>query len=369
MKFLYFTDSHFTAKNPSSRIDNIQDTIKRKLNDIKDIINEERIDVVLHGGDLFHSPDVSNKFCGELATILKSFNVPIYVVPGNHDIFGHNMATIDNTKLGLFEKTGVVKLLTRDNPQVFNDNGFLIGVEGQEFHIEIDTDISKDYKVYNKSVDFSILLIHSMLLDHEFFNGIKHTQIKDVITDANIVLAGHYHPGFKTIEQNGTTFINPGSMLRVDSSIGSYNYTPSVVVIDSSKNGTTYNVIPLKSAKNAKEVFKKNSNNKDKINDLILIRDKLKGANISGFSIYNLLDNYKNEHPEDANLVEKAKEAMSLTSADASVDNGFIESEEHVYIKKVEIYNFQAHENKVIDFTNGLNVLVGSSNSGKMIDL
>lgn len=85
MKILYIGDSHITAKNPASRLDDIQVTIKDKFNEIGELVKQNKIDIVLHGGDLFHTPDVSNKFTGEIATILSSYGVPIYVVPGNHD--------------------------------------------------------------------------------------------------------------------------------------------------------------------------------------------------------------------------------------------------------------------------------------------
>ena len=52
--------------------------------------------------------------------MIKSWQIPVYVVPGNHDIEGYTIDTIDQTKLGLLAKAGEVKLLTRDNPVVLN---------------------------------------------------------------------------------------------------------------------------------------------------------------------------------------------------------------------------------------------------------
>ena len=216
MKILFLTDSHFTAKNTSSRLDDIQQTILDKLLDVKKIIEDDGIDIVLHGGDMFHSPDVSNQFTGKIAKIIKSFGVPMYVVPGNHDLFGYNYDTLSNTKLGLLEKTGVINIISREKPLVINDNGFTIGIEGQEYHPHIDEDISEDFKINNINVDYSILIVHSMLLENKFYEGVKHTLIKDVYTNADLVLAGHYHDGWKERKQHNTWLFNQGSFLRVE---------------------------------------------------------------------------------------------------------------------------------------------------------
>ena len=235
MRILFLTDSHFTAKNPSSRLDDIQQVIIDKLLDIKKIIEDEKVDIVLHGGDMFHSPDVSNQFTGKIAKIINSYNARMYVVPGNHDLYGYSYDTLANTKLGLLEKTGVVEILSREKPLILNDNGFIIGVEAQEYHAHIDEDIYSDFKINNINVDFNILLTHSMLLDKPFHKDVKHTLIKDVVTTADLVLAGHYHDGWKERKQGNTWFFNPGSLIRVEASTSMINSIPKIVIFDIEK--------------------------------------------------------------------------------------------------------------------------------------
>ncbi|MEG1871182.1 MAG: metallophosphoesterase, partial [Peptostreptococcaceae bacterium] len=327
MKFLFLTDTHFTAKNPASRIDDIQDTIIKKLLDIKQIIIDECIDVVLHGGDMFHTPDVSNRFTGEIAEIFKSYGVPIYVVPGNHDIYGYNNTTIGNTKLGLLEKTGIINILDRTSPLVFNDGGFKIGVEGQEYHAHIDENMTEDFRVYNLSVDYSILITHSMLLDHEFFKDIKHTLINDVITSADLVLAGHYHPGFKEVEKNGVNYFNPGSMLRVDSSTNSFKNMPRVIVFDIDSTGVKSKYVELSSAKKAVDVFSaKNMNAKTYNNTLESFHNKLKNTKLKGISILDLIDDYVKDNNGDVIVADYAKNMISHIDSEKSCDNGFAPS-------------------------------------------
>ena len=58
------------------------------------LLKDYNIDFVLHGGDLFDRPDVSISIVSNFASILNNYKVPIYIVSGNHDIYGHNPNTL-----------------------------------------------------------------------------------------------------------------------------------------------------------------------------------------------------------------------------------------------------------------------------------
>ena len=137
MKFLHITDSHGTVKGPEGRKDVYYITFLKKLYELNKVVQHFGIDAVIHTGDLFHSARVSNKFAGQVSELIKAMGVDFYVVPGNHDIEGYTVDTIDQTMLGLMAKTGVVKLLTRETPVQFlakqNGEEFTIGV-----HLLID---------------------------------------------------------------------------------------------------------------------------------------------------------------------------------------------------------------------------------------
>lgn len=366
MKFLYLTDTHFTGKTPSSRTDDIQQTILNKLLDVKKIIEDVGIDIVLHGGDMFHSPDVSNQFTGKIAKIINSFKAPMYVVPGNHDLYGYSMSTINNTKLGLLDKTGVINIISRDNPMVFNDNGFKIGVEAQEYFTEIDEDIKNDFRIENIDVDYNILLSHSMLLDHKFHEGVKHTLIKDVYTSADLVLAGHYHDGWKERQNSeGTWFFNPGSLLRVDASTAMIKSTPRVVVFDIGYNLFEYEYIELPSAKPGKDIFSsKNLETRLYGLDLTNFHNKIKNQKFKGINITDLINEYIKTNPDDLEAATYAKDKINSTSI-KNCDVGYISENSNITINKVELHNFQTHAKKIVEFDKGLNVIVGESNAGK----
>ena len=81
MRGLYFTDPQLSAKSPSGRLDNFPVTAYKKLYEIGMLIKRDNIDYVFCGGDLFNTPRISLKYAGDIAKLMKSWNVPIYVVP------------------------------------------------------------------------------------------------------------------------------------------------------------------------------------------------------------------------------------------------------------------------------------------------
>lgn len=370
MKFLFVTDTHITAKTPSSRQDDIKVTIAEKFKEIGEIIKEEDVDVVLHGGDFFNTPEVSNNSTGDIGEILKSYNVPIYVTPGSHDLYGYSTKTLGNTKLGLLNKLGVINILSRETGQLKLTEGDLtIGIEGQEFSSEIDENTLEDYRVDTLHCDYNILVIHSMLLENKFFENTKYTLLKDVNTAANLVLSGHYHPGYTEFDNGQTTFINPGSTLRTDCSKNSLEIKPKVVVFEVTKKDgqvdMSWKYVELKSAKDSKEVFSAKALEKKEINkDLKDFSSELNEAILSGFTLIDILNKYAKEHPEVKEHIDFIKQKYDELIPEEQ-DTGFVPSLDNVYIEKVEITNFQTHKKKTVEFVNGLNVIEGESNSGK----
>ena len=375
MKILFMTDTHLTAKSPQSRTDIYETTTLKKFTEIGHIIKNNNVDLVIHGGDMFHTAKVSLRYAGHIAEIIKSWGVPVHVVPGNHDVYGYNLSTIDQTILGLYSRSGVIKLLTRDNPLLVDINGSTLAIEGQEYYADIDKGNMTDYRIDTVGADYSLLVTHSMLLPKPFFPDIPHTLIENVVTDANLVLAGHYHPGFDEVLMNGTYFINPGATIRVESS---RMEIPKVMVLDfQEKPGggivAGWDYIKLQSAKPREDVFdianklaKKHSNqvvtafkqdiesieslkNANSITDMVL-------AMSSEMQIPKDVSNIAIKHITDAEIAE---EDMSATI------NGFIPKNYNLTIKTVTIKNFQSHAHTVINFEKSMNVITGESNQGK----
>lgn len=393
MKILHITDSHGTVKSPESRTDLYYLTFLRKFAEITYAVKLHKIDMVLHTGDLFHTSRVSNKFMGQVAEIIKGWGVPFYVVPGNHDIDGYSIDTIDQTSLGLLAKTGILTLLTRDNPirltEKQNGQNFTVAISGQEYYSEIDTGNMTDFEMQQDEADMNILAIHGYIADTKQHPNIRCTYPKDIVTDADIILSGHYHRSF-ALDAGDTAYYNPGSMLRVEMTEYNKTFTPQYGVLEIELDSQGYVVYDYKFhqfriAKPSTTVFDYNSATAVKKHSITLENFKTSIANTMQSINVNLgvtpLDTITNTVIEyctaqnyDATQTDNLKvnavklyndASTQIVEEDAVATKGFIPANVAVKVKCVDIENFQSHENTHIDFNAGLNVIVGESNNGK----
>lgn len=258
MRILYFTDTHIRGNNPKNRKDDFMQSLEEKFLEIARLIREEKVDFIIHGGDLFDRPDISISVVTRFAGILKQLDKPIYIVSGNHDIFGHNPSTLDRTMLGLLKSLDFMKVISSDTSYLLEKESVSVSLTGLPYSYNIDS-VPDGYILKEKSsdVDYSLHVVHGMLLDKPFIKGIPYTLVDDIIeTKADITLSGHYHAGFKTIVKDGKYFINPGSIVRITNSLKEIERIPQVAIINLNKNmDIGIQMVPLKSAKPGVEVL------------------------------------------------------------------------------------------------------------------
>ena len=68
LKFLYIGDMHEMEHTPSSRIDNFQETVHEKRQEILALAKKHQVSAILEGGDFLDKPRVSNDFLSYLLT-------------------------------------------------------------------------------------------------------------------------------------------------------------------------------------------------------------------------------------------------------------------------------------------------------------
>lgn len=258
MKFLYFTDTHIRGTTPKNRLDTFSETIKEKLSEVMNIAQEEQVDLMLHGGDVFDRPDLSPNVVGQFAKLFRSAHIPIYAISGNHDTFGHNPDTISRTMLGLLDSFGIMTIIHPDEPLLIEKNGVRVQISGQPYHYDLDQrDVKLDYYPLNQhNADYMIHLVHSMLVEKALPEGIPHTLVDHIWTSpADVILTGHFHGGFGIKEQNGKFICNPGAISRINNHWMELNRLPKVVIGHVTKEGITLRERVLKTAKKGEEVL------------------------------------------------------------------------------------------------------------------
>lgn len=294
MKLLYLTDTHIRGTSPKNRLDDYCETLKEKLKEISNIVKEEKVDFVLHGGDLFDRPDVSVSIVSEFAQIFQSFGVPIYIISGNHDIFGHNPDTLDRTMLGLLCNLGIMHLVNYKKIILEKDN-LRVQLTGSPYIYSMDELSNRDnYKVteVDESCKYAIHMTHGFLIDKPFMKEVSYTLIEDIKdTKADITLGGHYHFGFKTVELDNKYFVNPGALIRISNSKIEMKRRPKVDIISLGED-IHIEERYLKSAKPGEEVLDRSEMERHQFKGIKMAEFKESieaSANYKSLDIFDLL--------------------------------------------------------------------------------
>lgn len=257
MKLLYFTDTHIRPDNPKSRKDNFLDTLLEKFMELVSVIKNEKIDLVLHGGDLFERPDIPIPIATQFIKIIQKFEVPFYMITGNHDMFAQNPNTISRTILGMLNSIDIINIIDKDKPIILKDNNNNnIMLCGTSYFYGIDKD-PNNYIIKEKpdNIKYLINIVHGMVIDGSFVDGVDFVPLDKILdTKADITLLGHYHVGFKTLIHENKYFINPGAFVRLSSSNFELTRLPKAIIIDLDKE-INIKEYTLKSAKSGNEVI------------------------------------------------------------------------------------------------------------------
>jgi len=165
MRILFFTDTHLRAATPQNRTDNLPQALISKLEEVVKLAKEWSVDLVLHGGDLFDVPNPGLAQAGEYLAILKSLSCPLYIVPGNHDLYGGNLLTLPRTLLGLLSRLGYLRLLLPETPLYIEEQGIRYCLSGQGYHYDIDrSPKGKSYNIQRQNADCFIHVVHGIMM-------------------------------------------------------------------------------------------------------------------------------------------------------------------------------------------------------------
>ena len=266
-KILVTGDLHYRGTRPRSRLDHdIEETLTAKLEEVWGIARESQCSAIIIPGDLTDTPNLSYASMSNLADLLRRAPVPVMTIPGNHDLYGNNPATIGRTPYGLLARLGLILNL--------HESGFrgiegAAKVSGTSYHPDMDNDPTTYQSEFGIALADPyrdaphIHVAHGMLLDNAPGYSLKHTLIKDVArdNDADIIVVGHDHIGFGVRRVEGKIFINPGSILRVPAHNANMTRQVGVVMI-TLDNGTPTRKgdihtewIPLDTARPSNEVI------------------------------------------------------------------------------------------------------------------
>ena len=258
-KFVYITDTHIKGTNIKTRTDNYSEAILGKIAFVIGYCKKKKVTKLIHGGDLFDNPNISDYIAGVVSSMFtmayRDFGLELYYIAGNHDITGKNFTTHVNGKLAQFKNYEWFHFVAGDKPVEFKD-AYLSG-----YHFDYDKEWETHFdmpKYEYKKGKLKILVLHIMATGDKRDLVIDGKPVlisyKSIVTDANLVLAGHFHPGFgikKTnVLEHVTTIANPGSLARTNSFVAKETVGPALIYFEVDKGALSeIRMVPVPHAK------------------------------------------------------------------------------------------------------------------------
>ena len=257
--FISANDIHISDTGPRSRIDNFKETMLGKIDQMRIACSKLQADAALITGDLYNLKNPSknsHRLNQELIQAFRKFPCPIYMIPGNHDLTGNNLESLQEQPLGVLYADGTLVNLTHE---ILKKNGHKVSLVGIPY---IDNfDISTIHIPDKDDSIIQICLMHvyagpkgTMLFKNRIYG---YDELS--VLDPDIFILGHYHIDQGIQELGGKHFINIGSMSRGVLSEEDVNHQPQLgfikISIDGDKKVTrTIQSIKLK-IKPVEEVF------------------------------------------------------------------------------------------------------------------
>ena len=211
MKVLLTPDLHISDKNIENRTDDISKTSLRKLRFIFETAVEHKCSIY-QPGDMWDIPNPSYRFFKRVVSLLNEYkNIDFFTIFGQHDML---YRTRDNTALKA------------------------LSASCSNLHLEWDGGViktcsfGKEIPESPTDVNFSILLIHKMIIKKKVWEGQEEYEYaKTLLSQANfdLIISGDNHSQF--YEQIGNRFLfNCGTLIRDTSDL--IDYKPYLVLFD-----------------------------------------------------------------------------------------------------------------------------------------
>lgn len=242
-------DIHLSDTPPSSRNDDYNDELFDLLQQTVTTAEDHPVNAVVWAGDVFHHKRpirTSHRTLQRLCDIVNDYPVPLYIVPGNHDMHGNRFDSIFETQpLGVLFKAGANLL------HGWSENLPIYGVPWlAEF---TDMNVKQALEGYAVS-EPALVVAHAPLyppgkeLPYEFYPAASWAS---AMGWRGSCYYGHVHEPHGTYVVAGVTFANAGSLSR--GSLHEYNLERSINVTLWEDGSFTF--VPLRH-RPASEIFK-----------------------------------------------------------------------------------------------------------------
>jgi DNA repair exonuclease SbcCD nuclease subunit len=297
MHLIPLADLHLTCSTPIARLDNIEETWKRKLKFILDYANKNKIPILV-GGDFFDRPRDWKTLSEFIKFIADYPDVSIHSIWGQHDMYLYS-ADRYSTSLGVLIKSGLVEELKEHYLTKERD----IAIYGCSWGQEVPT---PQEEVIN------ILVIHKNISAAPLFPGHEFTNADQFLKshqEYQVIVCGDIHRRF-VFADKGRVLVNPGPLLRMEATEYNMEYEPKFAILDTETQIVDWIDIPHEPAE--KVLSRKHIENKKETENML--DDFIKNISVDHkitFSFKENLQEYltKNKITQDVkNIISKVME-------------------------------------------------------------
>lgn len=228
MKLAELSDGHLLWDKPVARLDDVRETQFIKFAFVLAYCAERGISL-LQAGDLFNRPR-SWYLLPEVMDLLNRYKVMIYCVFGQHDTYMYSEKTRSATSLGILEKAGMVKILSRDPIHLKGDQAgaqsdvFLYGASyGQMLPVPEEG-----------RAGINIGVLHAPIAAQALYPGQNYMDATAFIKEHvgyDMILCGDIHQKFMKVWK-GRWIVNSGPMIRKEATAYNFQHHPGFFVYD-----------------------------------------------------------------------------------------------------------------------------------------
>lgn len=231
MKCCFIGDIHGKRSNPLNRLCDYNEDLFKKLTWIRDYCIENKIENVIHLGDIFDKPEATDEWKNKFIQIWKHYTGTygyFYSIIGKlHDLFYNIEQSYPKTCLYNLELSGVLQVLNNTTLNLNTAKLHILSMhtkEAKEQIIKIDKDLdpTKD----------------NIILAHQFFNwsldinaGFTEEELSSIKTNCSLVL-GHDHRQYEDAQIGCVTVRRPGSLMRTELSETTIQMKPRILIYD-----------------------------------------------------------------------------------------------------------------------------------------
>ncbi len=169
MKIIYIQDSHIKGKNPQSRLGSYYQDVMAKIKEVIDIAKEKKVDEIIHGGDVYEAPLVSNTILDELVDMIEESGISWNIVWGNHDCIGHDPKLSKASTLAhIFRRS---KLINHCNLHIDSSDNYII--QPFDYYHNIEEDIKNNGLTCSRpNAKLKIGIVHAFITFLTLFSTI-----------------------------------------------------------------------------------------------------------------------------------------------------------------------------------------------------